>query len=143
MERQGLNELLNIRWTEQPSYDSAVKVGQCAYLFEWDDKVFYVGYSHHFGTRYLGGYRFLLEGCLLHGAKLYTGQLCGDMAILPSGRGLIRDVDEYMKQKLASVESLLIRRLRPPQNRRIPSYVSPLPLEHSGDVPACLRDWRN
>ena len=58
MDGQNLNEFVNIRWTEQPSYESAIKVGRCAYLIEWDGEVFYVGCTDDFGTRYLGGYRF-------------------------------------------------------------------------------------
>lgn len=51
MDGQNLNEFVNIRWTEQPSYESAIKVGRCAYLIEWDGEVFYVGCTDDFGTR--------------------------------------------------------------------------------------------
>ena len=53
MDGQNLNEFVNIRWTEQPSYESAIKVGRCAYLIEWDGEVFYVGCTDDFGTRCL------------------------------------------------------------------------------------------
>ena len=138
MDGQNPNGFVNIRWSEQPSYESAIKVGQCAYLVEWDGEVSYVGYTDDFKTRYLGGYRSWIEGGLAHGAKLFTGQLCGELKFRPTSKDLRKETEGRIKQQLKAVEAMLIDRLRPQQNRQIPSYVPRLLLEHSGDVPACL-----
>jgi hypothetical protein len=106
---------VQITWTRCRTYAEARDRSRMIYLHEWHGKPFYWG-------RYNSGYRHWIDGCLLHGATLYIGQL-----------------DAEALAQVDVVETFLIRTYGHVMNRRIAGPVSDLQIKHCGDVPGVIR----
>lgn len=126
---------MQIVWTRCKTYEDAKNYRGIIYLHEWNDRPFYWGKAHRscFGGnrrkisgsvangRYSSGYRHWIEGCLLHGAKLYIGQLCAQA---------LASIDE--------IEQHLIHTYGHVANRNISLVVPELRISHRGEVPASI-----
>ena len=72
--------------------------------------------------RYNVGYRHWIEGCLRHGASLYLGQ--------------IQFNDLYT---IDEIENYLIHNFPSDMNKKRLDVSTSIVLEHTGDIPVCLR----
>ena len=125
---------VTIRWKRFCSYQEALdhekaeKKGEAVYVHQLDDKkTYYVGKlgKSWFGKRFARGYRHWLDGCLMHGDNFFIGR--------PNTSVLNKiDIDD--------VERTLIKRLCPKGNRLKVAPRRELKLDHSGDIPAELKD---
>jgi hypothetical protein len=126
-------ERIVVRWTLCAGYDDAKDFHSCVYCHEWRERPFYWGNLDRsvFGgsRRKLDGrsysprysYRHWIDGCLLHGAKLYVG------VVSPAG-----------SQEIQAVEGYLISNYPTKMNHG--AAVSPqITIRHKGHVPYCLK----
>lgn len=126
---------MQITWIRCHSYAEARDYSRIIYLHEWSDKPFYWGKAHksffgghkrkdgdlHASGRYNSGYRHWIEGCLMHGAKLYVGQL-----------------DEEALNAIDEVENFLIHSYGHVMNTKVTVPRRPLSIQHCGSVPAFI-----
>lgn len=108
-------------WKRFLTYAAAAKLENVVYLFEWNGIAHYIGIATDFQERYRYGYRHLIEGILQNGGRLYIATYN-----IRCGREII--------------ESELIRKLKPSQNKRVKSNKSKsiLNISHEGNVPESI-----